>query len=130
MPEENAPHRFAITAQVPLPSERQSITKKLQLGNLEGYVTVGLYPDGRPGEVFFHFHGTGSLERGLLSSLAITISVALQHGVPLDKLLEHLEGIRFEPAGFTQDTAIPQVRSIVDYIARWLRKAFLTKERP
>ena len=118
-----------MATQTTLPRERESVTRKLLLGALEGYVIVGLYPNGQPGEVFLHFHGAGTLERGLLSSLAITISIALQHGVPLAKLVEHLLGMRFEPFGFTTNPCIPQVRSIVDYIARWLAFRFLPEEK-
>lgn len=110
-----------------LPEERQSITHKFRLGGVKVYITVGLYDNGQPGEVFLHATKTGELMRGLCSTLGIMISVALQNGVPLSKIVEKLENVRFEPSGFTATKEIPSAASIVDYVAQWLKLRFLTK---
>ena len=111
-----------------LPTERDSVTRKIQIGTLEGYAIVGLYSDGRPGELFLTFQGEGSMERGLSHALALMISIALQHGVPLEKIVDKLKGLSFEPAGLTGNSKIPMVSSVADYLARWLAQTFLSKE--
>lgn len=103
-----------------LPDERQSITHKFTVADQEGYLTVGLYPDKTPGEIFITCNKTGTTVSGLLDAWAISISRALQHGVPFDELIPKFVGLRFEPAGMTGNRAIPTATSIVDYIARWL----------
>lgn len=108
-----------------MPSERQSIIRKLKLGELEGYITVGLYEDGTPGEVFLTFNRVGSMERGLLNALALVISKALQRGVPLADIVKSMRGQKFEPSGFTGDKEIPSADSIVDLIAQWLELRFV-----
>ncbi len=110
-----------------LPDERQALTHHFQVGGHDGYVTVGLYPDGRVGEVFFRVTKEGSTVNGLMDSLGISMSMALQHGVPLKDLVRKLAHLRFEPAGATNNPRIRFAQSIPDYIARWLAAEFLTE---
>ncbi|HWQ28798.1 MAG TPA: hypothetical protein VNN12_07230, partial [Dehalococcoidia bacterium] len=111
-----------------LPDERRSITHKFRVGEQEGYVTVGLYDDGTPGEVFVTISKEGSTIRGLMDSVAVLTSVALQYGVPLEDLVRKFKGVHFEPSGLTSNPDIPVASSIVDYIFRWLEKRFLGSE--
>ncbi|MGA7922920.1 MAG: vitamin B12-dependent ribonucleotide reductase [Thermoplasmata archaeon] len=111
-----------------LPDDRKAITHHFQVGGHKGYVTVGLYPDGRPGEVFFLVTKEGSTVNGLMDSLGISMSMALQHGVPLKDLVRKLAHMRFEPAGATNNPKIRFAKSIPDYVARWLALEFLTEE--
>jgi len=113
----------------PMPSERKSITKKLKIGDLEGYVTCGLYEDGSPGELFITLHQVGSVERGLAHALALMISLALQRGVPVADIGAKLVGLKFEPDGFTGKADIPHVHSVADYIGQWLRLKFVKEEK-
>ena len=107
-----------------LPDERPAVTHKFRVGEQEGYLTVGLYDDGSPGEVFVKISKEGSTVSGLTDAIAILTSIALQYGVPLDKLAEKLERTHFEPAGPTANEDIPFATSIVDYIFNWLRLHF------
>lgn len=107
-----------------MPPERRSVTKRFSIGNLKGYLTVGLYSDGTPGEVFLTLRKPGSLERGLAHSLAIMISLLLQNGVPLSKVVSKLKGLQFDPAGVTGDPEIPMASSLADYLGRWLELRF------
>ncbi len=111
-----------------LPDERQAVTHHFSVGGHDGYVTVGLYPDGRPGEIFFRVTKEGSTVNGLMDSLGISMSMALQHGVPLRDLVRKLAHLRFEPAGATNNPKIRFAKSIPDYVARWLAIEFLTEE--
>lgn len=111
-----------------LPEERQAITHKFSIGGHKGYVTVGLYEDGRPGEIFIRMAKTGSTINGLLDAFALSTSFALQYGVPLEFLVNKFSHQRFEPAGFTNNPNIRIAKSIVDYIARWLALKFLSPE--
>ena len=111
-----------------LPDERKAITHHFSVGGHDGYVTVGLYPDGRPGEVFFRVTKEGSTVNGLMDSLGISMSMALQHGVPLKDLVRKLAHLRFEPAGATNNAKIRFAKSIPDYVARWLAIEFLTED--
>jgi ribonucleoside-diphosphate reductase alpha chain len=112
-----------------LPDERKALTHHFQVGGHDGYVTVGLYPDGRPGEIFFRVTKEGSTVNGLMDSLGISMSMALQHGVPLKDLVRKLAHLRFEPAGATNNPKIRFAKSIPDYVARWLALEFLTEEQ-
>jgi ribonucleoside-diphosphate reductase alpha chain len=107
-----------------LPDERASFTHKFSIGGHEGYLTVGLYPDGTPGEIFVRMAKEGSVIAGLMDSFATAISLALQHGVPLPLLIEKFKGTRFEPSGFTGNQEIPIATSIMDYLFRWLAIRF------
>ncbi|HTU02871.1 MAG TPA: hypothetical protein VMG58_13675, partial [Candidatus Sulfotelmatobacter sp.] len=111
-----------------LPSERQALTHKFDIAGHEGYITVGLYPDGQPGEIFLKMAKEGSTVSGLMDSFATTVSVALQYGVPLRDLVNKFAHVRFEPSGFTGNPEIPIAKSIVDYIFRWLGSRFLTDD--
>ncbi len=108
-----------------LPAERQAVTHKFDIAGHEGYITVGLYPDGQPGEIFLKMAKEGSTVSGLMDSFATTVSVALQYGVPLRDLVNKFAHVRFEPSGFTGNQEIPIAKSIIDYIFRWLGSRFL-----
>ncbi len=112
-----------------LPEERQSITHKFVIGDHEGYVTVGLYPDGKPGEVFLVMAKEGTVVSGLSDCFATAISLALQYGVPLEVLVDKFTHTRFEPSGFTHHPEIRYAKSITDYIFRWLALKFKDQER-
>src|SRR5262249_11504852 len=109
-----------------LPGERASITHKFGIAGHEGYITVGLYKDGTPGELFIRMAKEGSTVSGLMDSFATAVSLALQHGVPLKLLCEKFQHTRFEPSGFTGNPEIPIAKSIMDYIFRWLELRFVT----
>jgi ribonucleoside-diphosphate reductase alpha chain len=111
-----------------LPSERTAVTHKFDIAGHEGYITVGLYPDGQPGEIFLKMAKEGSTVSGLMDSFATTVSVALQYGVPLRDLVNKFAHVRFEPSGFTGNQEIPIAKSIVDYIFRWLGSRFLSPD--
>ncbi len=113
------PHRHR------LPSERTAVTHKFDIAGHEGYITVGLYPDGTPGEIFLKMAKEGSTVSGLMDTFATTVSVALQYGVPLRDLVNKFAHVRFEPSGFTGNQEIPIAKSIIDYIFRWLGSRFL-----
>jgi ribonucleoside-diphosphate reductase alpha chain len=107
-----------------LPDERQSITHKFDVGGHQGYITVGIYPDGLPGEIFVVMAKQGSTVGGLMDSFATSVSLSLQYGVPLSVLSRKFIGTRFEPSGFTTNSEIPLAKSIMDYIFRWLTLKF------
>jgi ribonucleoside-diphosphate reductase alpha chain len=112
-----------------LQEERASITHKFNVGGHEGYITVGLYPDGSPGELFITMAKEGSTVSGLMDSFALAISIALQHGVPLKLYCEKFAHTRFEPSGWTNNPEIGFAKSIMDYIFRWLQVRFLTGQQ-
>jgi ribonucleoside-diphosphate reductase alpha chain len=125
----------AIAAMVPasarrrkLPEERRAITHKFSINEHEGYLTVGLYEDGQPGEIFLVMAKEGSTISGLMDAFAIMLSIALQYGVPLQTLVDKFSHTRFEPSGFTKNPEIPIAKSITDYIFRWLASKFLSRE--
>lgn len=107
-----------------LPDERQSITHKFEIGVHTGYVTVGLYEDGTPGEIFVSMSKEGSTLAGLLDSLATSVSIGLQYGVPLKTLVDKFSHTRFDPSGFTSNPNIRMAKSVVDYIFRWMGQRF------
>jgi ribonucleoside-diphosphate reductase alpha chain len=109
-----------------LPGERASLTHKFGIAGHEGYITVGLYKDGTPGELFIRMAKEGSTVSGLMDSFATAVSLALQHGVPLKLLCDKFQHTRFDPAGFTGNPEIPIAKSIMDYIFRWLDIRFVT----
>jgi ribonucleoside-diphosphate reductase alpha chain len=111
-----------------LPDERRALTHKFQIAGHEGYVTVGLYPDGQPGEIFLKMAKEGSTVSGLMDTLATMTSIALQYGVPLRDLVSKFIHVRFEPSGFTGNPEVPIAKSTVDYIFRWMGSRFLSKE--
>ncbi len=112
-----------------LRDERRSITHKFGIAGHEGYITVGLYEDGSPGEIFVRMAKEGSVIAGLMDSFATAISLALQHGVPLSILADKFKSTRFEPSGFTGNPEIPMATSIMDYLFRWLSLRFLEAEK-
>jgi ribonucleoside-diphosphate reductase alpha chain len=109
-----------------LPDERKAITHKFDIQGHEGYITVGIYEDGRPGEIFLVMSKEGSTISGLMDAFATSISLALQYGVPLEVLVKKFAHTRFEPSGFTKNPEIPIAKSITDYIFRWLASKFLS----
>jgi len=111
-----------------LEDERASITHKFSIGGHEGYITVGLYPEGMPGEIFITMAKEGSTISGLMDTLATAISFNLQYGVPLKFLVDKFAHVRFEPSGWTGNQQIPYAKSIIDYIFRWLGAKFLGPE--
>jgi ribonucleoside-diphosphate reductase alpha chain len=111
-----------------LPDERRAITHKFSVAGHEGYITVGLYEDGMPGEIFLTMAKEGSTISGLMDAFATAISLTLQYGVPLEALVEKFSHMRFEPAGYTKNPEIPIAKSLVDYIFRWLASKFLTAD--
>jgi len=111
-----------------LPDERRAITHKFSVAGHEGYVTVGLYEDGKPGEIFLTMSKEGSTISGLMDSFATAVSLTLQYGVPLEALVDKFTHMRFEPAGFTKNPEIPMAKSLVDYIFKWLASKFLSAE--
>jgi ribonucleoside-diphosphate reductase alpha chain len=108
-----------------LPDERQSITHKFSMAGHEGYITVGLFEDGTPGELFITMAKEGSTISGLMDSFATSVSYGLQYGVPLKFFVDKFSHVRFEPSGYTGNTQIPYAKSIMDYIFRWLAIKFL-----
>jgi ribonucleoside-diphosphate reductase alpha chain len=112
-----------------LKEERMSVTHKFNIGGHEGYITVGLYPSGEPGEIFIKMAKEGSTVSGLMDSFALAVSIALQHGVPARMLCEKFAHIRFEPSGWSKNPDIGYAKSIVDYIFRWLELRFLTGQQ-
>ncbi|HZL70587.1 MAG TPA: hypothetical protein VFC29_25005, partial [Candidatus Limnocylindrales bacterium] len=112
-----------------LPDERLSITHKFSVGGHEGYLTVGLYKDGMPGELFITMAKEGSTVSGLMDSFACATSLGLQHGVPLKLMCEKFSHTRFEPSGWSHNQDIGYAKSIMDYIFRWLQLRFLTGQQ-
>ncbi len=112
-----------------LPQERLAIAHKFSVAGHEGYIHVGMYEDGTPGEIFIKMNKEGTTLSGVMDTLALSLSMNLQYGVPLDVLCEKLVRTRFEPMGMTNNKEIPIVTSIMDYMARWLALKFLTKEK-
>jgi ribonucleoside-diphosphate reductase alpha chain len=115
-------------ARLRLPDERRALTHKFSIGGHEGYLTVGMYDDGQPGELFITMAKEGSTVSGMMDSFATAISLSLQYGVPLKVLADKFTHTRFEPSGFTNNPDLPIAKSITDYIFRWLSLKFLPQE--
>jgi ribonucleoside-diphosphate reductase alpha chain len=111
-----------------MPAERASVTHKFSIGGHEGYITVGMYEDNRPGEIFIKMSKEGSTLSGIMDGLALTISLGLQYGVPLKVFVDKLLNTRFEPSGITANPNIRFVSSVLDYIARWLGGRFISSD--
>ncbi len=111
-----------------LPDERKSLTHKFSVAGHEGYITIGLYDDGTPGEMFIRMAKGGSVISGLIDAFATTTSIALQYGVPLKVLVNKFVHLRFEPSGFTSNPNIRIAKSIIDYLFRWMALKFLPLE--
>lgn len=120
----HAPRRRKLLA------ERDAVTHKMRIGDTEGYLTVGLFPDGSPGEVFLNVSKQGSTVNGLFDTVAMLVSYCLQYNVPMDVLFNKLAGISFEPSGMTSNRSIPTAQSIVDYVARWMLLKFTSELTP
>jgi ribonucleoside-diphosphate reductase alpha chain len=108
-----------------LPDTRHALTHKFDVGGHEGYITVGLYEDGQPGEIFITMAKDGSTMSGLMDTIATLVSVSLQYGVPIESLVRKFEHVRFEPNGMTRNPEIPIAKSLTDYIFRWLATEFI-----
>jgi ribonucleoside-diphosphate reductase alpha chain len=119
---------FARAQREKMPVERASITHKFSVGGHEGYITAGMYEDGRPGEIFIKMSKEGSTLSGIMDGLALTISLGLQYGVPLKVFVDKLLNTRFEPSGITANPNIRFVSSVLDYIARWLGGRFISSD--
>jgi ribonucleoside-diphosphate reductase alpha chain len=119
---------FARQQREKMPTERASVTHKFSVGGHEGYITVGMYEDGRPGEIFIKMSKEGSTLSGVMDGLALTISLGLQYGVPLKVFVDKLVNTRFEPSGITANPNIRFVSSVLDYIARWLGGRFISPD--
>src|SRR5689334_13561545 len=111
-----------------LPDERQAITHKFDISGHEGYITVGLFEDGMPGEIFLVMAKEGSTISGFADAFAQAISYALQYGVPLQDLVDKFSHVRFEPSGMTKNPDVRFAKSIVDYIFRWMASKFLSQD--
>ena len=111
-----------------LPAERNSITHKFSVGGHEGYLTVGKYDDGNPGEIFIKMAKEGSTLSGIMDAFALSVSIALQYGVPLRALVDKFCNSRFEPSGYTGNPEIRYAKSVVDYIGRWLGGKFISPD--
>ncbi len=119
---------FIRTQRRKLRDERRSLTHKFSIGGHEGYIIVGMYEEGTPGEIFIKMAKEGSTLSGFMDGLALSISIGLQYGVPLKALVDKLTNTRFEPSGFTENPSIRYSSSVLDYIARWLGGKFLSSE--
>ena len=122
----------SMTKRERLLDNRHSITHKYCIGNpgqqYEGYIVVGLYEDGRPGELFIHAAKAGSITRGLLNGIGVLTSISLQSGVPIGDLVDKFTGDRFEPNGPTESSVVGECTSVLDYIFRWLGETFLKED--
>ena len=108
-----------------LPDTRRSVTHKFSVGGHEGYITVGLYDDGRPGELFITMAKEGSTIGGLMDAFGTAVSMSLQYGVPLEVYVKKFSHTRFEPWGYTKNPDIPVAKSLVDYLFRWMGTQFI-----
>ncbi len=128
---ESAPQQqelFAGAHRRKLPNTRDSKTHKFSIGGHEGYITVGMYGDGAPGEIFIKMAREGSTLSGIMDGFALSVSIGLQYGVPLKALVDKFLHTRFEPSGFTGNPDIPYAKSVLDYIARWLGTTFISTD--
>jgi ribonucleoside-diphosphate reductase alpha chain len=112
-----------------LPEDRVEVGRKFRVGDYEGYIHVGLFEDGTPGDIFVDIAKEGTTLAGLMNSFMISVSLGLQYGVPLEVYVSKFSHMRFEPAGLTNDEDIRVAKSIVDYIFRWMGKRFLTTDQ-
>jgi ribonucleoside-diphosphate reductase alpha chain len=124
-----APPPVLVRERKRLPLDRTEIGRKFQVGDHEGYIHVGLYDDGSPGDIFVDIAKDGTTMAGLMNSLCLAVSMGLQYGVPPEVYVSKLSHMRFEPSGLTNDADIRVAKSIVDYIFRWFGKKFLTPEQ-
>lgn len=109
-----------VAARQTLPLTRESVTHKFSVGRHEGYLTIGLYADGRAGEIFLKMSKEGSTLSGMCQAFCLAFSLAMQYGLTVEEACKRFKGMRFEPMGPTSNTDIPEASSIIDYIARYL----------
>jgi hypothetical protein len=109
---------------VALPTTRDSLTHKFSIGSHEGYLTIGLYADGRPGEIFIKMSKEGSTMNGMCQAFCRAFSLAIQHGLSVEEAVKRFKGMRFEPMGYTNNPDIMEASSVVDYVARYLELHF------
>jgi ribonucleoside-diphosphate reductase alpha chain len=128
VPEPEQRELFPRAQREKMPVERASVTHKFSVGGHEGYLTVGMYPDGRAGEIFIKMSKEGSTLSGVMDGLALTISLGLQYGVPLKVFVDKLLNTRFEPSGISANPNIRFATSVLDYIARWLGGRFISAD--
>ncbi len=114
----------ATTRREVLPQTRRSVTHKFAINGHEGYLSIGLFEDGRPGEIFIKMSKEGSTLSGLIQGFCRAFSLCLQHGLPIEEACERFRGMRFEPMGATSNPEIPECSSILDYVARYLQSEF------
>ncbi|MDH4177974.1 MAG: vitamin B12-dependent ribonucleotide reductase, partial [Thermoleophilia bacterium] len=124
-----APAAVHVPQRRRLPEDRTEVGRKFRVGDYEGYIHVGLYDDGTPGDIFVDIAKDGTTMAGLMNSLMIAVSMGLQYGVPPEVYVSKLSHMRFEPSGLTNDADIRTAKSIVDYIFRWFGKKFLTEDQ-
>ena len=131
-PDESAVQQQELFKSLPqrrkLPNERQSLTHKFSIGGHEGYITVGKYDDGNPGEIFIKMSKEGSTLSGFMDGFALSVSIGLQYGVPLKALVDKFINTRFEPSGYTGNKEVPYAKSVLDYIGRWLGGKFISAD--
>ncbi len=127
LPDKDVPNMPQMLAQrQSLPSVRESVTHKFNIMGHEGYLTIGLFPDGQPGEIFIKMAKEGSTLSGLIQGYCRAFSLALQYGLPIDEAVARFKGMRFEPMGATGNPDIPEAMSIIDYVARYLDLHFVS----
>ena len=110
-----------------LPSTHRSVTHKFSVNGHEGYLTIGLFEDGMPGEIFIKMSKEGSTLSGLIQGFCRSFSISLQYGMPVQDAVRRFKGMRFEPSGSTSNPRIPHAESILDYIARYLEDEYVTR---
>jgi ribonucleoside-diphosphate reductase alpha chain len=125
---EREPEKMVATRQS-LPVTRESLTHKFSVGRHEGYLTIGLYPDGRPGEIFIKMAKEGSFISGMCQAFCRAFSIALQFGLTIEEAVVRFKDMRFEPMGATSNPEIPEASSIVDYVARYLELNYGSSRR-
>jgi len=118
-----------LTQRRRLPDDRVEVGRKFRVGDYEGYIHVGLFEDGTPGDIFVDIAKEGTTLAGLMNSFMISVSLGLQYGVPLEVYVSKFSHMRFEPSGMTNDADIRVAKSLVDYIFRWMGKKFLTADQ-
>ncbi len=111
-----------------LPKTRDSVTHKFAIQGFEGYLTVGLFEDGTPGEIFIKMAKEGSTLSGMIQAFCRAFSLALQYGLSLEDAVGRFKGMRFEPMGQTSNPDVPQCQSVIDYVARYLEHQFVVRE--
>jgi len=123
--DEGYPDMVQVNTRLFMPATRKSLTHKFSISGHEGYLTVGLFDDGRPGEIFIKMSKEGSTLSGLIQGFCRAFSLALQYGLPLQDAVDRFRGMRFEPMGATSNPEIPEASSILDYVARYLELRFV-----